>query len=230
VYGVKEGVQNGFKTDNNFINTDTFLTVIGFAAYSYEGIGLILPIMETTSRPDIYPHILVGVILLLNCIFMFFGILLYFSFGRDKISSKPLVTDILPSKDIPITIVEIIWVINIILTYPLMFYPSHKVFESYVYAGFKKGQLRKWLKNLTRTIFVSFTVVLSLILADTLDKLESINGAFACIPMAFVLPCLFHYKLLAETKLQKIIDLTIVGCSLVLMVVCSVMTFLKWND
>ena len=77
---------------------------------------------------------------------------------------------------------------------------------------------------------VAFTVVLSVSLMETLDKLESINGAFACIPIAFLLPSLFHYKLVAETRREKIVDLVMVAVSLVLQVVCTVVTFMFWNS
>jgi solute carrier family 36 (proton-coupled amino acid transporter) len=86
------------------------------------------------------------------------------------------------------------------------------------------------MKNVTRTLFVAFTVVLSVSLLDTLDKLESINGAFACIPLAFMLPALFHYKLVAETRTEKIIDLTITGITFILMIVWTVVTFVYWNE
>lgn len=63
VYGTKNMVNNGFSKDIEAINSKTFLTVIGLAAYTFEGVGLIIPVMETTSRPEIYPHILTGVII-----------------------------------------------------------------------------------------------------------------------------------------------------------------------
>lgn len=188
VYGAKEAAQNGFKVDNQFLNTETFLTVVGFAAYTYEGIGLIIPIMETTNRPDLYPYILISVLVLLNSIFVVFGALMYFSFGREKVSSSPLITDILPSEDIAITIIEVIWIFNVVVTFPLVFHPAHRVFESYAYAKLRDSKTKTWMKNISRSLFVALVVILSVTLNDTLDKLESINGAFACIPMAFILP------------------------------------------
>lgn len=104
------------------------------------------------------------------------------------------------------------------------------VYESYLFAGWKKSKKRTWAKNALRTFVVAGTVVLSVWLMETLDKLESINGAFACIPLAFLLPTVFHYKLVAETKMQKLIDLSIAILSLILQIVCTVVTFMYWND
>mmetsp|Transcript_6056 Transcript_6056/g.6814 ORF Transcript_6056/g.6814 Transcript_6056/m.6814 type:complete len:187 (+) Transcript_6056:695-1255(+) len=186
--------------------------------------------METTSRPDLYPYILSGVIILITIIYLFFGNLMFFAYGSSRIKKHPLITDVLPTADIPVALVEVIWIINLILTYPLVLHPANMVVESYAFSGLKKGPKRKWLKNLSRTLLVAFTVVLAIMLEDTLDKLESINGAMACIPLAFLFPFLFHYKLVAETRGEKIFDLVISAFSVILMIVCSAVTFIFWNE
>jgi proton-coupled amino acid transporter len=219
IFASLELSDNGFTGPHEPINTVTFLSFIGLAAYTFEGIGIIIPVMEQCSRPDLYPHIIVGVISLVTTVYIFFGNYIYFIYGLDKVGEHPLVTDILPAKNIAVAIVDVIWIINLILTYPLVLYPATMVFESYVYAKVAKSPKRRWMKNLTRSMFVAFTVVLSVSLLDTLDKLESINGAFACIPLAFTLPALFHYKLRAETRTEKIIDLFIAALTFVLMIV-----------
>jgi amino acid permease len=65
---------------------------------------------------------------------------------------------------------------------------------------------------------------------DTLDKLESLNGAFACIPIAFTLPALFHLKLIAKTVKEKIFDIILVIFTIMIQIVCTIITFLYWND
>lgn len=219
VFASIELSDNGFTGPHEPINSLTFLSFIGLAAYTFEGVGIIIPVMEECSRPDLYPHIIIGVISLITAVYIFFGNYIYFIYGSVRVGKHPLVTDILPTKNIAVTLIDVIWIINLIFTYPLVLYPATMVFESYVYAKVAKSKKRTWLKNLTRTMFVAFTVVLSVSLLDTLDKLESINGAFACIPLAFMLPALFHYKLVAETKAEKVVDLIITGITFVLMIV-----------
>ena len=216
--------------DTQLINPETCLSFIGMIAYVFEGIGIIIPVMETTSRPDLYPFILVLMIVCLTWFYMFFGNFTYFVYGKTKLAESPLITQILPNKDIPILIVNILWIINLIFTYPLVLHPANTVIESYIYKGWPKSLRRQWMKNLTRTMLVAFTVVLSVSLMETLDKLESLNGAFAWIPLAFLLPALFHYKLAAETTRQKIIDLVIAGFSVVLQITWTIVTFMYWND
>mmetsp|Transcript_9904 Transcript_9904/g.11123 ORF Transcript_9904/g.11123 Transcript_9904/m.11123 type:complete len:228 (-) Transcript_9904:3-686(-) len=223
--------EHGSKADDTeLINTTTFLSFIGLAAYTFEGIGIIIPVMETTSRPDLYPYIVIFVIVSLTGFYMFFGNFTYFIYGKTALETHPLITDILPNDKIPVNLIGAIWIINLIFTYPLVLHPANMVIESYLYKGWRKSPKRMWMKNLTRTLLVIFTIALATALVDTLDKLESINGAFACIPLAFLLPCLFHYKLIAETRNQKIVDLVIAGISFALQIVCTVVTFLYWND
>ena len=230
VYGVKEVVKNGISTDTEVLNHKTYLTAIGLAAYTFEGIGIIIPIMETTTRPDLYPKILSGVVILVTFIYLFFGNLMYFSFGKERVGEEPLITEIMPTKDIPIALVDVIWIINLLITFPLVLHPASMVIESYIFGKMKKGIPRKWLKNFSRTICVGFVVALSVTLLSTMDKLESVNGSFACIPLAFLLPSIFHYKLVAKTKFEKIIDLAVAAFSFGLMISCSVITLIYWND
>ena len=155
---------------------------------------------------------------------------MYFIYGQEVLNNYPLVTDMYPASKFPIILIDIIWIINVIVTYPLVLHPANMVLESYLFKGMTKSKKRTWLKNISRTILVGFTVVLSISLMDTLDKLESVNGAFACIPLAFTLPTLFHYKLVAETKQAKTIDLCIIVLGIVLQIVCTIVTFIYWNE
>jgi proton-coupled amino acid transporter len=230
VYAGMEWNENGFAGSHEPINELTFLSFIGLAAYTFEGIGIIIPVMETCSRPDLYKYIMAGVIILVTIVYLVFANVIYFVYGKEQISQSPLITDILPKKDIAIIFVKIIWIVNLVVTYPLVLHPANMVIESYAYRKLEKGMTRKWLKNMSRMALVLFTAVLAIALIDTLDKLESINGAFACIPLAFLLPSLFHYKLVAETVSEKIIDLTIAGFSFCLMITCTVITFIYWNE
>ena len=47
VYAFMEYEDNGFTGPHEKINKVTFLSFIGLAAYTYEGIGIIIPVMET---------------------------------------------------------------------------------------------------------------------------------------------------------------------------------------
>lgn len=55
------------------INTASFTDAIGFSVYSFEGIGIILPVMDITSDPKNYYKIVITVILSVIGIYIVFG-------------------------------------------------------------------------------------------------------------------------------------------------------------
>ena len=55
------------------LNSATWLTMIGSAVYSYEGIGVILPLLEVTEKPEQYPKILTYVLITVMVLYVGFG-------------------------------------------------------------------------------------------------------------------------------------------------------------
>ena len=87
-----------------------------------------------------------------------------------------------------------------------------------------------WMKNLTRALTVMFTIVIALWLNEKLSKFIAFLGAFACIPITFILPNLFHYKLVSETVTQKRIDVLMIVISILLSIFCTVFTLVTWSE
>lgn len=57
--------------------------MIGFAVYCYEGVGIILPVFEITSKPELYRWVLVAVMLTVVISYLLFGELCYFIYGSN---------------------------------------------------------------------------------------------------------------------------------------------------
>ena len=113
------------------INNDTWLNMIGFAVYSYEGIGIVLPIMDCTSKPEHYPKIFIAVITTVMLLYVFFGEFCLFTYGSGL--KLPLITSNLPPGDTFIDIVKVTYCFNLFITYPLAMYPVNTIIESYLY-------------------------------------------------------------------------------------------------
>ena len=77
---------------------------------------------------------------------------------------------------------------------------------------------------------VIFTIVFSLWMGPMLDQFLSLLGGLACTPIAFTLPTLFHFKLCAETKKDRYIDLAIIVVSLIIMVFCTAFCLYHWHS
>ena len=110
-----------------------------------------------------------------------------------------MITQELP-QDVIVFVTMLFYCVNLFITYPLQIHPANMVIEGILFSGWPKSTKRTWLKNLYRSLMVLFTIVVSLTLRDTLDKLMSVVGSLTCAPMAFILPAVFHYELLAKTS------------------------------
>lgn len=126
-------------------------------------------------------------------------------------------------------IIEIMFCLNLVFTYPLMIYPANNVIESYLYKGWPKSRKRQMCKNFNRFLMVIFTVIIAIILGPSLDKFLSVLGGVGCAPIAFIFPALFHSKI-AETPKQKRIDQVIVGVAVILAIFSSFWGVWTWSD
>jgi proton-coupled amino acid transporter len=83
-------------------------------------------------------------------------------------------------------------------------------------------------KNTSRSILVVFTIVFTILLGDNLDYFLSTLGAVSCTPVAFTLPALYHLKAVANTRCQKITDISIILVSLVVFVGITLLDVEEW--
>ena len=58
-----------------------FWATVGFAIYSYEGIGIVMPILAKSERPDKFITCLMCAIATLSILFVVFGEITVFAFG-----------------------------------------------------------------------------------------------------------------------------------------------------
>lgn len=56
------------------LNVKSFPSAIGFAVYSYEGIGIVLPVQNVTANKEQYPKVVVGVVVFIVTLYVFFGL------------------------------------------------------------------------------------------------------------------------------------------------------------
>ncbi len=229
VYAILHVQDNGWGKGNEIINEATWLNMIGFAIYSYEGVGVVLPILELTAcTPEKYAKIVISVIFTMFSVYIIFGLLCLFVYGDELV--LPLITDNLPKHNAVVWVVKIAFAFNLFFSYPLVIYPANSIIESYLYGAMPKSKKRQWLKNGTRTLMVGFTVVFCLLMGDKLDKFLSLLGSLCCTPICFTLPCTFHLKLCNPSKFERVVDYMIIGISIFIMIFCSGFTLYNWNE
>ncbi|KAJ2917436.1 hypothetical protein MD484_g2996, partial [Candolleomyces efflorescens] len=199
--------------DVKMFNPRDFPLFIGTAVFSFEGIGLVIPITDAMREPHKFPKALSGVMAFLVVLFGGAGALAYLAFGSE-IQTVVLVN--LDSKSKMVQSVQFLYALAILLSVPLQLFPAVRILENGIFAGSGKGDPRvKWQKNFFRFAMVGVCTVISWAGAADLDKFVAFVGSFACVPLCYVYPAMLHYKAVAQTRRQRIADLVMIVFGLV---------------
>ncbi|KAF8896081.1 transmembrane amino acid transporter protein-domain-containing protein [Infundibulicybe gibba] len=207
--------------DVKMFNPRDFPLFIGTAVFSFEGIGLVIPITDAMREPHKFPMVLTG---LVRCVVLFggAGALAYLTFGAD-IQTVVLVN--LDSESKMVQSVQFIYALAILLSVPLQLFPAVRILENGLFTRSGKADTRvKWLKNVFRFSMVMVCTGISWVGAADLDKFVAFIGSFACVPLCYVYPALLHYKACAHTRKQKIADIAMITFGLVAAAYTTVQT------
>ncbi|KAI1317281.1 neutral amino acid transporter [Mortierella claussenii] len=227
-YSINELAHHGAGPDVALFNRDNFALFIGTAVFSFEGIGLIIPITESMAEPEKFPRVLAVTITIVAMIFGSVGALCYAAFG-SQIQTIVLLN--LPVKaGITIT-VEILYSLAIILSVPLMLSPASRILEFGIFGDKSGGEYFKvkMLKNVLRMVLICLCALLSFAIGGSnLDKFVSFVGSVACMPLCFIFPALFHYKACAKTTKDKVLDIALGLFGVVVMIFTLYITIRSW--
>ncbi|KAK5668891.1 hypothetical protein QVD99_004668 [Batrachochytrium dendrobatidis] len=218
--------QTGIKP-TAWINIESFSLFVGTAMFAFEGICLILPIAESMQHPQKFSSVLSWCILLIGTIFITIGTLGYMSFG-DQIETVLFLN--LPQNPL-VNSIQFFYAVAIMLSFPLTIYPviritEQKLFGHYSRTG-KSSPVVKWQKNLYRAVLACMLGVISWAGSTSLDKVVSLVGCFACIPLSFIYPALFHLHI-TTSWWARVTDWMLVGFGTVAMVYTTFVTLEQW--
>lgn len=85
-----------------------------------------------------------------------------------------------------------------------------------------------WKVNAIRTGILCFLLVITIFVADYLDKVFAIAGAVLGMTNVLLVPSLCHLKLIAETKAQRNVDYAIIAFACFMIVFGPVTVILTW--
>jgi len=190
-------------------NPKDFPLLIGTAVFSFEGIGLVIPITDAMKEPRRFPAVLTGVMLFLMVLFGGAGILSYLTFG-SKVQTVVIVN--LDSESKLVQAVQFLYSMAILLSAPLQLFPAVRIMENGLFTRSGKANVFvKWQKNIFRFFIVMVCTGISWAGAKDLDKFVSFIGSFACVPLCYVYPPMLHYKACARTRRQKVADIVLMA-------------------
>jgi proton-coupled amino acid transporter len=177
--------QGGISDIVNF-NAKDWTLFIGTAIFTFEGIGLIIPIQTGMKDPKKFPKVLGGVMIIITVIFLSAGALSYAAFGSK---TKTVVLLNMPQDNKFVNGVQFIYSLAILLSTPLQIYPAIEITSQQLFSRTGKyNPYVKWKKNFFRFFIVLVCACLAWAGAGDLDKFVSLVGSFACIPLVFIYP------------------------------------------
>lgn len=196
-------------------NRVDFPLLIGTAVFTFEGIGLVIPITDSMKEPQKFPRALTGVMIGVMLLFSSAGVLSYATFGSDV---QTVVFSNLPRDSRFVQAIQVLYSLAILLSLPLQLFPALSILELGLFRRSGKYDWRiKMEKNFFRFLVVIFSMLCAWVGADDLDKFVSLIGSVACVPLAFVYPPLLHLRGVARTRTERVLDIALavfgVGCA-----------------
>lgn len=171
-------------------NSRDWTLFIGTAIFTFEGIGLILPIQESMKKPKKFPKVLAIVMVIITVLFVSMGATSYAAFGS---STRTVVLLNLPQDDKFVNAVQFLYSLAILLSTPLQLFPAIRILENELFTrSGKYNAWIKWQKNVFRFIIVIGCALLAWGGAGDLDKFVALVGSFACVPLVYVYPVSTH--------------------------------------
>lgn len=158
------------------------------------------------KRPEKFPFVLTLGMMIVTVIYVLIGTLSYLAYG-DRIQAA-VIYNFPPNNRLTIA-VELLYSLAICLTAPFMLFPALKIIENGIFGRCRSGRvsiLVKWSKNVYRVIIsVACAAIAFGVGGDNLDKFVSLVGSVACVPLCFIFPGMFHFKV-SKKMIDKVWD------------------------
>lgn len=211
-YDVLTLAQEGI-ADIIMFNDSNWTLFIGTAIFTFEGIGLIIPIQESMRHPKKFPGVLLLVMVIITVLFTVMGAVSYAAYGS---STETVVLLNLPQDNKMVNGVQFLYSCAILLSTPLQIFPAIRIAETELFTrSGKYNPYIKWQKNIFRFCVVMLCAAIAWGGADHLDKFVALVGNFACIPLVYIYPVrkplLFDYDTALLTAARSRCCITVVS-------------------
>ncbi|KAF3387693.1 Vacuolar amino acid transporter 3 [Penicillium rolfsii] len=225
-YDARTLIGNGGISDIKAFNPSTWSMFIGTAIFTYEGIGLIIPIQESMKQPRRFPGVLAGVMVVITLIFLSAGALSYAAYGS---ATKTVILLNLPQDDKFVNVVQLLYSLAILLSTPLQLFPAIRILENELFTrSGKYNPYIKWKKNAFRFFLVFVCAFVAWGGAADLDKFVALVGSFACVPLIYVYPPLLHLRACAQSRRQAFADMTLAVLGVICCIYTTALTLQNW--
>lgn len=210
-------------------NPRDFALTIGSSIFTFEGIGLILPVQSSMKQQQKFESLLFITMLIITIIFTSIGALSYATFGDQ--TSVEIISN-LPQDDKLVNAVQFLYSLAVLVGIPVQLFPAMRIVEGSLFGhrSGRRNRITKWKKNAFRTSIVCGCGVLSVLGSADLDKFVALIGSFACVPLVYIYPAYLHWKGVADNKYAKAGDILLMSVGLVAMIYTTIVTVVRWTD
>lgn len=185
-YDVRTIVHQGGIGDIQNFNAQYWTLLIGTAIFTFEGVGLVIPIQSGMAEPQKFPRVMGTVMVIITVVFISAGALSYAAYGSN---TKTVILLNMPQDDKLVNAVQFIYSLAILLSTPLQIYPAIEITSQQLFSRTGKyNPWIKWKKNVFRFFMVALCACIAWAGAGDLDKFVSLVGSFACIPLVYIYP------------------------------------------
>ena len=224
-YGISTLAVSGL-SDVVAFNQNAWTQFIGTAVFTFEGIGLIIPIQDGMKKPQQLPKILGLVMVIITFIFVSMGALAYAAYGSK---TETVILLNMNQENKFVNGVQFIYSLAILLSTPMQIFPAITIMENAIFTrSGKYNKEIKWRKNLFRFAVVMSSALIAWVGANDLDKFVALTGSFACVPLVYIYPPLIHRRALSDSKLSGRLDQVLCVCGFALMAYTSAITIQSW--
>lgn len=221
--------RHGLHPDVQLFNPKDFTLTIGSAIFTFEGIGLILPIQASMKNPQNFNHLLLVVMFIITIVYTAVGALSYGTFGS---ATKTEIITNYPQSSKLVNAVQFLYSLAVLVGTPVQLFPPIRIMETKLF-GVRSGKRSpsvKWKKNFFRIAIVVCSGLIAAVGAGDLDKFVALIGSFACIPLVYIYPAFLHYKGVANSSYAKVGDVAMITLGLVCMVYTTIITVKIWAE
>lgn len=228
-YDIASLASRGLASSVELFNRQSFTLTIGSCIFTFEGIGLILPIQSSMKRPEHFDKLLYTVMIIITVLFTAVGALSYATFGAE---TKTEIISNLPRTDRFVNVLQFVYSLAILVSTPIQLFPAVRIIEGKLFGqnSGKRDPMIKWKKNVFRTGAVMICGLIGAVGAGDLDKFVSLIGSFACVPLVYIYPAYLHWKGVAESPWVKRGDIAMMVLGVVFMVYTTSATVSVWLE
>ena len=229
-YNITTLASQGLHPTVKLFNPRDFTLTIGSAIFTFEGIGLLLPIQSSMAQPEKFSRLLYIVMVIITLIFTSIGALCYATFGNQ--TSVEIISNY-PQSSKLVNAVQFLYSMAVLVGTPVQLFPAVRIIETSLFgerASGKRDGVTKWKKNAFRAAITVMCGLVAILGASDLDKFVALIGSFACVPLVYIYPAMLHFQGIAESRWSKVGDVLLMVVGLGAMVYTTIITVSRWIE